>query len=192
MSCNWAVRLKNRHYGFSPRRRPMLPPTVGGGVAISWCGMRGIVTLAAALALPAAFPARDLIVFSAFCVVLGTLVLQGMTLRPLLRRIRLPRDSSVEREGALARTEAARAALEALDGQRESDAGRLLRQVYEARLAAHGAPVDPTGLVELRRRALAAERTRLADLRRSGAIGDDAFHMIEEELDWAQAEAGRD
>ncbi|HYZ61332.1 MAG TPA: sodium:proton antiporter [Acetobacteraceae bacterium] len=190
MLYNVGVRWKNRHFGVSTRR-PMMVPSLQGGIVIAWCGMRGIVTLAAALALPIGFPRRDLIVFSAFCVVLGTLVLQGMTLRPLLLAMTLPRDRSLEKESKLARTEAARAALDALDGDRESEAGRLLAHVYEARLAANGAPIDPTGLVELRRRALAAERERLAALRRSGAIGDDTFHVIEEELDWAEAEAAQ-
>ncbi|RYE90717.1 MAG: sodium:proton antiporter, partial [Oxalobacteraceae bacterium] len=73
---NAAVRWKVQVYGM-PAHRPMLRPTFAGGVAIAWCGMRGIVTLAAALALPEAFPQRDLIVFTAFAVVLGTLVVQG-------------------------------------------------------------------------------------------------------------------
>ncbi len=190
MSYNTVVRWKNRRFGVSTRR-PMMPPTAAGGVVIAWCGMRGMVTLAAALALPTGFPQRDLIVFTAFAVVLGTLVLQGMTLRPLLLALALPRDASVEQERALARTEGARAALEALDGSRETEAGSMLAHVYEARLSAGGAAGDSTGLLALRRRALAAERRRVAALRRSGTIGDDAFHIVEEELDWAEADADR-
>ena len=87
MSFNAVIRWRDRRFGFHPPR-PMLRPTVGSGLVISWAGMRGIVTLAAALALPAAFPFRDLIVLTAFSVVLGTLVLQGLTLRPLLARAR--------------------------------------------------------------------------------------------------------
>ena len=64
-------------------------PTVQGGLVISWCGMRGIVTLAAAFALPENFPYRDLIVLTAFAVVLGSLVIQGLTLRPLILALRL-------------------------------------------------------------------------------------------------------
>ncbi len=80
MSYNFVVRWRVRRVGFHPPR-PMLPPTVRGGLIISWCGMRGVVSLAAALALPAVFPYRDLIVLTAFSVVVGTLVLQGLTLR---------------------------------------------------------------------------------------------------------------
>ena len=60
---------------------------------IGWCGMRGLVTLATAFALPLDFPGRDPIVLTAFCVVLGTLVLQGMTLRPLLQRLKFDADT---------------------------------------------------------------------------------------------------
>src|SRR6185369_7920870 len=68
----WLIRLR----GFHPARPSVTPPTVGSGLVISWSGMRGIVTLAAALALPDAFPYRGLIVLTAFSVVLGTLVIQ--------------------------------------------------------------------------------------------------------------------
>ena len=190
-----AARWKDRRFGVRTRR-PMLPGTVQGGVVIAWCGMRGIVTLAAALALPAGFPGRDLILFAAFCVVLGTLVGQGLTLRPLLSRLALPRDESVDEEVALARTEAAHAALDALAADAGADgdgeARRFLEHGYRARLDVCARPgsvaTDPTGLGALRRRALAAERARLAALRREERIGDDAFHRVEEELDWAEAE----
>lgn len=189
-----AVRWKRRRFGVRTHRplgQPLSPPTVAGGVAISWCGMRGIVTLAAALALPAGFPGRDLILFASFGVVLGTLVLQGLTLRALLSRLHLPRDESVEEEVALTRVETARAALDTLATGEDGEARRLLLHEYQARLDASarlgGDITDPTGLGALRRQALAAERTRLAALRREERI-DDAFHQIEEELDWAEAE----
>src|SRR5262249_51449091 len=67
-------------------------------VVIGWCGVRGLVTLATAFALPLDFPGRDPIVLAAFSVVLGTLVLQGLTLKPLLRMLRLGSDGSVEKE----------------------------------------------------------------------------------------------
>ena len=73
--------------------------------------MRGIVSLAAALALPSAFPYRDLIVLTAFSVVLGTLVIQGLTLKPLLRALDLHDDDPVGRELRAARERALRAGL---------------------------------------------------------------------------------
>jgi Na+/H+ antiporter len=115
MTYNTAVRWKIRRYGVR-QPRPMLRPTVRGGLIISWCGMRGIVTLAAALALPERFPGRDLIVLTAFAVVVGTLVVQGLSLRPLLRLIDLHDDNPVEREIRLAWTRGLEAALAALDG----------------------------------------------------------------------------
>ena len=187
-----AARWTERRFGVRTRR-PIAPPTVQGGVVIAWCGMRGIVTLAAALALPAGFPERDLILFASHCVVLGTLVIQGLTLRPLLSRLALPQDESVEEEVALARAETAGAALEALgaDADQAGEARHLLKREYQARLNACARPgsgaADPTGLGALRRRALATERARLAALRREERIGDDAFHRVEEELDWMEA-----
>jgi CPA1 family monovalent cation:H+ antiporter len=89
MAFNAVARWRNRRFGFHPPRPMMLPPTLGGGLLISWAGMRGIVSLAAALALPVAFPYRDLIVLTAFAVVLGTLVIQGLTLKALLRALAL-------------------------------------------------------------------------------------------------------
>ena len=121
---HWKLLRRGAHAPGSARGRPMTMPTLGGGLIISWCGMRGIVTLAAAMALPdgsaaMAFPYRDLILFCAFAVVLVTLILQGMTLRPLMAWVGLKDDGTVEREVRLARAETARAALEALDGPRD-------------------------------------------------------------------------
>ena len=160
-------------------------------VIVAWCGMRGIVTLAAALALPTDFPQRELILFTAFCVVLGTLVLQGLTLRPLMRRLGVEADDAVDREVRLAREETARAAVAALDGAAEqSEAARLVLGKYQSRLAGQPAPDAGPPAAALMRRAVAAERRRLVELRADGTIGDDAFHRVEEELDWAELSAG--
>src|SRR6516162_5281354 len=97
MSFNAVLRWRNHWFGFQPPR-PMLRPTIGSGLIISWAGMRGIVSLAAAMALPSAFPYRNLIVLTAFAVVLGTLVIQGLTLKPLLRALDLHDDDPVSRE----------------------------------------------------------------------------------------------
>jgi monovalent cation/hydrogen antiporter len=195
MSCNTAVRWGLRRRGFrSPR--PMSPPTFRGGLIISWAGMRGIVTLAAALALPLGdgsvrgFPFRDLIVLTAFIVVFGTLVIQGLTLRPLLSWLDLHDDDPVGREVALAREAAFRAALQAIDGDTSAEA-EWLRQGYAELLRLAGSDVNGEAPITLRadalqRRALAAA----SSLRRKGEIGDDAFHHFEEQLDWAELSAG--
>src|SRR5207244_6480965 len=78
---------------------------------ISWAGIRGAVSLAAALALPSNLPDRDLIIFLTFGVILVTLVGQGLTLSPLIRALRIPEDASADREDAKARIKAAEAAL---------------------------------------------------------------------------------
>jgi monovalent cation/hydrogen antiporter len=188
MTNNTVFRWKERHF-IRKGARPLPLPNIQGGLVISWCGMRGIVTLAAALSLPEHFPQRDLIVFTAFCVVVGTLVVQGLTLRPLLSMLTLPTDNSVDAEIALARKRTAQAALAVLGVDRNTEAGHLLALQYEGRIAAAGQQsLDATGFGSLHRRTLAAERTCLAALRREGHIGDNAFHLIEEELDWAEAE----
>jgi Na+/H+ antiporter len=182
-------------------REPGAYPSLRAATVIAWCGMRGIVTLAAALALPdgtgGRFPYRDLILFTAFCVVLGTLVLQGMTVSPLMRALALRDDGSVEREVRLARAETARAALYAVDdAETGSDIVPLLRRKYELRLrrAESGTTPGPsegdgTDFSRVQRRAQEAERRTLSELRAHGVIGDDAFHRVEEELDWAEVNA---
>jgi CPA1 family monovalent cation:H+ antiporter len=179
-----------------------------GAALVAWCGMRGTVTLAAALALPTLrdgvppFPYRDLILFTAFAVVLGTLVLQGMTLRPLMARLQLSDDGAVDREVRLARVETLRAAVAVLATAPEVETVALLRRRFELRLGHAEAELDGappangsrasgelSGDADTLRAAMAAERHRLSALRADGTIGDDAFHMVEEELDWAELAA---
>jgi CPA1 family monovalent cation:H+ antiporter len=189
LGVNTGLRLKNRYFGVD-LPPGVAPPTLQSGLTIAWCGMRGVVTLAAAFALPIGFPYRDLILLAAFAVVLGTLTLQGLTLRPLVRLLRLSDDRPVEREVRAAREAVARAALEALDGARGAAADALRRE-YEAALdGARCAPEDSPGRDTehdvLRRRSVLAQRLTLTSLRTEAVIGDDAFHRVEAELDWAE------
>lgn len=202
MSYNTVLRWKNHRFG-ARLARPMMLPTFQGGMVISWCGMRGIVTLAAALALPdgshggPSFPYRNLLLFSAFCVVLGTLVIQGLTLRPLLLALGVKEDKTVDREASLARKATADAALRTLDSQPASPATAVVRKEYEARLqrikSGKSAGEDEVGseLGAVQHRAILAERHALSELRARGEIGDDAFHRVEEELDWAEVHVAR-
>lgn len=170
------------------------PPTLPGGLVVGWCGMRGLVTLATAFALPEGFPYRDLILLTACSVVLGTLVVQGLSLRPLILALHLEDDDPVAIEVARARGAAFRAALEEIDGD-PSEAADLLRQEYRELLSQ--ADDDPDGGISttelpadpLRRRAIGAARNALLALRNSEEIGDDAFHQLEEELDRAELSA---
>lgn len=175
-------------------------PTVGGGIVVSWAGMRGIVTLAAAFATPetlpsgAPFPYRDLILLCAFAVVLGTLVLQGLTMKPLIRRMGLTDDDPVGREIRLGRTQAYQALLEAIKDD-ESLAAKLLRKEYGAVVelnTSHGqdTAIDDVPGGPLRRRAIAVARQRAFELRRDDVIGDDAYKVLVQELDWAELSAG--
>ena len=190
MSFNAVVRWHHNRFGFNPRR-PMLRPTVGSGLVISWSGMRGIVSLAAALALPSDFPYRDLIVLTAFAVVLGTLVIQGLTLKALLGALELHDNDPVGREVHAARERALRAALAscANDG---STAAAAVRQEFTAHLTSAASTRDAASAAHgaLHRSALKAAREAILAMRARGEIGDDAFHQIEEELDWLEM-AGR-
>jgi CPA1 family monovalent cation:H+ antiporter len=154
---------------------------------VGWCGMRGTVTLAAALALPIHFPQRDLIFFTSFAVVLVTLVLQGMTLRPLLLWLDVRDDGSVEREVQLARVETLRAALDAARQSPGGESAELLRRRYELRLrhaeGEHAVNSTDDEDAEVVQAAMAAERRRLIELRDDGTIGDAAFQRVEQELD---------
>jgi CPA1 family monovalent cation:H+ antiporter len=184
MSFNAVIRWRDRRFGFNPPR-PMLRPTVGSGLVISWAGMRGIVSLAAALALPLTFPYRDLIVLSAFSVVLGTLVIHGLTLGPLLRALKLNDDDPVGREVREARDRALRAGLASV-AHEQSPAANEVRQELGAHLT-HDDPRDGNSEHgELHRRALQAARQEVLTMRANQEIGDDAFHQIEEELDWIE------
>jgi monovalent cation/hydrogen antiporter len=194
MSFNAVVRWRHRRFGFHPPR-PMLRPTVGSGLIVSWAGMRGIVSLAAALALPSAFPYRDLIVLAAFSVVLGTLVIQGLTLKPLLRALDLRDDDPVGRELRAARERAFGAALASF-AHDESPVGNALRQELTAHLESERADGDRASATsaahsELHRAAIEAARQAVLDMRANDEIGDDAFHQMEEELDWLEMAGGR-
>jgi CPA1 family monovalent cation:H+ antiporter len=190
MPFNAVIRWRDRRYGFNPPR-PMLRPTVGSGLIISWAGMRGIVSLAAALALPPAFPARNLIVLTAFFVVVGTLTIQGLTLKPLLRRLDLHDEDPVGLEVRTARARALRAALSSFGGDR-SPAADVVRRELKAHLASDPADADEAGdgprsaHSEIHRDALQAARQAVIVMRAADEIGDDAFHQIEEELDWLE------
>jgi monovalent cation/hydrogen antiporter len=197
MAYGKAIRARIERDGFHPPR-PMSRPTLQGGVVISWAGMRGIVTLAAAFAVPETlsngepFPYRDLILLTAFVVVLGTLVLQGFTLGPLISWLGLTDDDPVGREVRLARVEAYRAALDAIADD-DTLPARLLRKEYAAAIELNqsgGARSGETPAGPQRRKAIAAAREKALDLRRRAVIGDDAYHVLEEELDWAELSAG--
>jgi CPA1 family monovalent cation:H+ antiporter len=167
-------------------------------VLLSWAGIRGAVSLAAALALPSNVPDRELIVFITFSVILVTLVGQGLSLPFLLRSLGVEDDGLGEREEAKARIKAADAALARLeelageDWVREDTAERL-RGLYgfrRSRFLARLDGEDEDGIEErsqryqtLRRELLEAERRKVLELRRTGVINDDVMHRLQRDLD---------
>ena len=182
-------------------RDPIPPPSAI--LLVAWIGMRGIVSLAAALALPATtasgapFPFRSEIILVTFAVILATLVLQGLSLTPLIRFLELGEDRTLELEEARAREEAAQAAmarLEELSGAewpRREDVDRM-RAVYTQRirraspieLGADGTAVRAQAAFRrLRHEVLSAERRALIALRNQGVISDEILHRLEQELD---------
>lgn len=171
---------------------------------IGWTGMRGIVTLAAALALPlttgegAPLPYRAEIILISFSVILATLVVQGLSLAPLIHALRLEDDDrTMEREEMQAREHAANVALtrlEELADQPWSTTEHVdqLRDHYDRRRKrfANNGAVDPDCTAEtveafrrLRHETLTAERKALIGLRNDGTISDDVLHRLEHELD---------
>ncbi len=175
-----------------------------GAVFLSWAGMRGAVSLAAALALPletdagTPFPDRDLILFLTFSVILATLVGQGLTLPYVIRVLGLEEDGIEDREDAKARIHAAEAALVRLeelvseDWVRDDTAERV-RGAYRFRTSRYRARFDDEddGAIEsrsqdyqrLRRELLDAERRALVELRRSGVISNDVWLRVGRDLD---------
>jgi NhaP-type Na+/H+ or K+/H+ antiporter len=137
--------------------------------------------------LPATFPQRDLVVLTAFAVVLATLVLQGLTLAPLVRLLGLDGDDGLERELAAARADMAEVALATLDGK-TGPAAEHWRFGYEiARDAAEHGQCDR--LDEKRKLGLTAlrhQRKRLQALRSENRVGADAYLILQEELDFRE------
>ena len=173
------------------RRESSHSTTTREAVLISWCGMRGLVTLATAFALPSGFPHRDVIVLSAFIVVLGSLMIQGLTVGLLIRLLRLEPDKSLDVEISKTRSAMVDAALATLSGG-TSNAALAVRAEYGAMKAVAKDRSNPQADTEhdkLRVDAICAQRELLAALRRKGDISDDVFHRLQEELDWAELHA---
>jgi monovalent cation/hydrogen antiporter len=174
-------------------------------LVIAWAGMRGAVSLAAALALPletdagAPFPQRDLIIFLTFAVIFATLVVQGLTLPALIHRLGISSDGTEEQEELRARLEATRAALEQIDALEQEEWTRddtieRMRRMYEyrqRRFKAQAGKIDDDVGYEDRALAyqqmvqsvLAAQRARLVHLRNEGVISNEVMNRVVREFD---------
>jgi CPA1 family monovalent cation:H+ antiporter len=181
------------------------PPPARQIFIVGWTGMRGVISLAAAIALPqtlangAPFEQRQLIIFLAFSVILVTLVVQGLTLPPLIRALGLAGAASRDTEEEEARRAILETALGRLDRVRESENSHFAK-VFEAlefhyrdRLAILAeAETDIPSLrhrrfVELSRELLQVERRTAIRLRNEGRINDELLHQLERELDLIEA-----
>lgn len=177
--------------GFKTPGYAAMVPTARTGILVSWCGMRGLVTLATALALPAQFPGRDLIVLTAFVVVFGTLVIQGFTIRPLISLLRIDPDTSLLSEISKVRTAMLGAAISTLDGRR-GEVAEGVRAEYVVARAIASDPLLPQARSpydQLRLELIASQRQVLDKWRRHECVDDDAFHCLEDELDRAELAA---
>ena len=179
-------------------------------LVMSWSGMRGAVSLAAALTIPESSPFaadRDLILFLTFAVILATLVLQGLTLPFLIRTLGLREDEDAARISELrARLQGARAALGRLericaeDGlSPENEQG--MREYYEDRIARYGAGIRAGGMTEeyaessaawrrWRRDLIGAERDAIIRMRDGGEISPETMRRIERDLDLEESRIG--
>ena len=195
----YIIRALDRREGQRARR-------VGAGprLIVAWSGMRGAVSLAAALAIPlttdagAAFPNRDLIIFLTFAVIFFTLVVQGLSLPAVIRAVGLTRDGSEENEEIRARLIAAKAALDQLDlleGEEwtRDETVERMRALYryrKRRFAARAGKIEDDGyedrslayqhMVQI---VLAAQRDALIRERSRGTISNEVMNRVIRELD---------
>lgn len=179
-----------------PKLRRAAPEApFGPAMVMSWAGMRGVVSLAAALSLPLGFPERDLLIFLAFAAILATLVVQGTTLGWVITRLRVeePRMAGMAPDEAAARRHVARATLAEVE-RRAADilegavARDILGEYREIARVFHGV-ADGGGQAELEARlrirlgALRAGRRALLELHRDDGLGDELLAALEAEID---------
>jgi Na+/H+ antiporter len=201
----WVVPTTFLPRRFSTRLREVAPVDVGHTLLVAFTGMRGAVSLAAALAIPATtdagtpFPGRDLIIFLVYVTIFLTVVGQGLTLGPLIRRLGAVDDGEAQRHWEnKARLRAARAAIARIDELAEEEwvreeSAKRMRAAYDFRVRRFGARFDDEddGEMErgslafqrLRREVLAAERGEIIRLRNQGYINDEVMRRIERDLD---------
>jgi Na+/H+ antiporter len=200
----WVFPATYLPFCFKSVRRTEVRPTAARVFVVGWAGMRGTVTLAAAMSIPlflpdgSPFPGRDIVIFLAFGVIATTLVLQGMTLEWVIKRLGIHGDENRPHEERLARMTAVEAGLLALreleatatTADQNAALGLAIAE-YEQRLAVLTAEGETQRSAHRRRTAahhyhtvaLRAERKALDDLWRSGAIIDEVHRPLQQLLD---------
>ena len=182
-------------------------------VVVAWSGMRGVVSLVIALAIPLTtwqgdpFPQRELVIFLSYSVILATLVLQGLTLAPLIRLLRVGVDCDERTEERIARTKTIHAAMGEIERRcslfgagMPKEVAHTMREHYAHRLrdveATYGdwlsgpASTSAGALRDLHLAAIGAARQRLWKLRRDGDIGDEVMLRVQRELDLEEVRLG--
>ena len=196
---SWFIRARLMHQ--TDKR-----PSTAGIFVLGWTGMRGVVSLAAALALPelladgSPFPQRNIIVFLTFCVILVTLVVQGITLPPLVRALGLAGSGGPSCEEQTARRIVIEAAIQHLESAKERDSERArpiyddLVRHYRGRMASiqpgsddHHDAADHNHHMLLSLEALRIERETVIRLRDEGRINDGVLRSVERELDLSES-----
>jgi len=197
----WWIRTRMLH-------QKLTPPTKGGITLLGWAGMRGVISLAAAIALPVTMAdggdlaQRSMIIYLAFCVILATLILQGLSLPWIVRVLGVADPEGVNLEEAEARREILEAALARLAQLREKSEDRFslvyadLEGHYRQRLTAATGLDDKENkesnehhrkLGKLQRELLHVERQTAIRLRNEGKISDAVLRQLEHELDLREA-----
>jgi CPA1 family monovalent cation:H+ antiporter len=195
----YAIRALDRRPSQRGRRVP-----ARNRFLLGWIGMRGAVSLAAALSLPltidggAPFPDRDLILFLTFAVIFVTLVVQGLSLPAVISRLHISDDGAAESEELKARLVATKAALAQIDALAQEDWTRddtmeRMRNAYEyrkRRLSARAGKIDDDGYEDRSlayqqavQMVLGAQRDALVELRRQGTISNETMNRVIRELD---------
>jgi CPA1 family monovalent cation:H+ antiporter len=193
----WIIRTRILHH-------QLTPPPPRAVFVVGWTGLRGVIALAAAMSLPQAlangapFPNRDVIIFLTYCVILATLVGQGLTLPPLIRLLGLESSQHVDQEEFEARREILEGALGRLEDLRKQDAGPFtdvyddVARHYRTRLSTlrgegsdeHGTTTDHARLYDdVSRELVRLERRIAIDLRNQGRVSDEALRRVLYELD---------
>jgi CPA1 family monovalent cation:H+ antiporter len=179
----------NRSVAWYRRRRGIPAPASWQQATLAgWCGMRGLVTLATAFILPDNFPQRDTVVLAAFAVVLATLVVQGLTLAPVIRLLSLDYRDAGERELRVVRLGLARAALERVASEAGEEGIRLVA-LYQIEVDALDEPARAEAFdrhCALSQAAVAAQRTELERCRHEFQLSDDDYNFLLEQLDWRE------
>jgi monovalent cation/hydrogen antiporter len=190
--------------------QPETVPSPGAIFIVGWAGMRGVVALAAAISLPiklsdgAPFPHRPTIIFLTFCVIFVTLVLQGLTLPPLIRRLGITVPAGKNPEEQQARTAMIEAALAYLEHARDQDApefssvyNELIRMQHhklnllEGKVSTENGdrPQDYARFRELSGHVRSLQRAALLHLRNEDKISDEVLRSVERDLDLFEAQS---